>query len=73
MNHLRSAGVGCEVYYPLTLPQQECFRDVPCVKDGVFPNSDLAAAQTLAIPVYPELNDEQLQEVVREIKRGLEA
>jgi dTDP-4-amino-4,6-dideoxygalactose transaminase len=71
MNHLRSVGVGCEVYYPLTLPQQECFRDVPSAKSGKFPVSDQAAAQTLAIPVYPELNDEQLQEVAREIARGL--
>jgi dTDP-4-amino-4,6-dideoxygalactose transaminase len=70
MNHLRSVGVGCEVYYPLTLPQQECFKDVPSAKDA-YPNSDLAAQQTLAIPVYPELSDEQLQEVVREIAKGL--
>jgi len=72
MNHLRGVGVGCEIYYPLTLPQQECFKDVPSARDS-YVNSDQAAAQTLAIPVYPELNDEQLQEVVREIARALGA
>ncbi len=72
VNHLRSVGVGCEIYYPLTLPQQECFKDVPSARDS-YANSDMAAAQTLAIPVYPELNDEHLQEVVREIARALGA
>ncbi|MDP9360164.1 MAG: DegT/DnrJ/EryC1/StrS family aminotransferase, partial [Acidobacteriota bacterium] len=52
MNHLKSAGIGCDVYYPLTLPQQECFRGIASA-GGQFPNSDLAAAQTLAIPIFP--------------------
>ena len=68
MEHLKKSGIGCEVYYPLTLPQQECFA---YLKQGSFPNSEKAAAQTLAIPVYPELKREQMEEVVREIKRGL--
>ena len=70
MNHLRSAGIGCEVYYPLTLPQQECFRAIASA-GGEFPNSDLAAAQTLAIPIFPELTRDQMAEVVREIGNAL--
>jgi dTDP-4-amino-4,6-dideoxygalactose transaminase len=70
MNHLKGAGIGCEVYYPLTLPQQDCFANVPSSRDA-FPNSDLAADQTLAIPIYPELTEAQLAEVVREIGKGL--
>jgi dTDP-4-amino-4,6-dideoxygalactose transaminase len=70
MNYLKGAGIGCEVYYPLTLPQQECFKSVPTSHDH-FPNSDLAADQTLAIPIYPELTEEQLAEVAREIGKGL--
>jgi dTDP-4-amino-4,6-dideoxygalactose transaminase len=68
MEHLKKAGIGCEVYYPLTLPQQECFA---YLKQGSFPNSETAAAQTLAIPVYPELTREQMEEVVREIRAAL--
>ena len=66
MEHLRSKAIGCEVYYPLTLPQQECFASVPSASDA-FPNSDAAAAQTLAIPIFPELTEAQIREVVKEI------
>jgi dTDP-4-amino-4,6-dideoxygalactose transaminase len=70
MAHLKEAQIGCEVYYPLTLPQQECFKDVPGAQDR-FPNSDLCTEQTLAIPVFPELKEEQVAEVVREIAKAL--
>jgi dTDP-4-amino-4,6-dideoxygalactose transaminase len=70
MNHLKGAGIGCDIYYPLTLPQQECFKD-NLSAGGQFPSSDLAAAQTLAIPVFPELTKDQMAEVVREIGKGL--
>jgi dTDP-4-amino-4,6-dideoxygalactose transaminase len=71
IEHLRSVSIGCEVYYPLTLPQQECFRDVPGASDP-YPNSDTAAEQTLAIPIFPELKEEQIAEVVQEIAKALE-
>jgi dTDP-4-amino-4,6-dideoxygalactose transaminase len=70
LNHLKSAGIGCEVYYPLTLPQQECFTDVPSSSEH-FPHSDTAAATTLAIPIFPELTKDQMAEVVREIGNAL--
>jgi dTDP-4-amino-4,6-dideoxygalactose transaminase len=70
MEHLRKASIGCEVYYPLTLPQQDCFAGVPSAK-GRYPSSDAAAEQTLAIPIFPELREEQIAEVVREIRNGL--
>jgi dTDP-4-amino-4,6-dideoxygalactose transaminase len=70
LEHLKSVAIGCEVYYPLTLAEQECFKDVPGARDR-YPNSETAAASTLAIPIFPELREEQIGEVVREIKRGL--
>ena len=70
MEHLKSKSIGCEVYYPLTLPQQECFAGVPSASEP-YPNSDAAAAQTLAIPIFPELTSDQQAEVVQEITRAL--
>lgn len=70
MAHLKEAQIGCEVYYPLTLPQQDCFKDVPGAHDR-YPNSELCTEQTLAIPVFPELKEEQVAEVVREIAKAL--
>jgi dTDP-4-amino-4,6-dideoxygalactose transaminase len=52
------------------LPQQECFTDIPSASEH-FPNSDTAAATTLAIPIFPELTKDQMAEVVREIGNGL--
>jgi len=70
MNHLKSVQIGCEVYYPLTLPQQECFAGVSNSAER-FPSSEAASEQTLAIPVFPELKEEQIAEVVREIRAAL--
>lgn len=70
MQHLQSQHIGCEVYYPLTLPQQECFKDVPGASDR-YPNSEAAAEQTLAIPIFPELNEEQIGMVVHEVAAAL--
>lgn len=70
MSTLRAAEIGCEIYYPLTLPAQVCFRELPTAKDA-YPNSDTAAEQTLAIPVFPELTRDDLAEVVRTIAKAV--
>jgi dTDP-4-amino-4,6-dideoxygalactose transaminase len=70
MEHLKSRQIGCEVYYPLTLPQQECFKALPGAAER-FANSELASDQTLAIPVFPELREEQIAEVVKETVAAL--
>ncbi len=60
--HLRELEIGCDVYYPLSLHEQECFASWGYVK-GDMPVSEKAAAEVMAIPVYPELTDEMLDAV----------
>jgi dTDP-4-amino-4,6-dideoxygalactose transaminase len=63
---LQSRQIGTEIYYPLSLHQQECFRSLGH-GDGDFPRSSDAAQATLALPIYAELTPEQRQYVVRSI------
>ncbi len=64
---LQEAGVGTEVYYPVPLHLQQCFSYLNYKKGG-FPIAEHASSHTLALPIYPELSDDQQEYVVAKIK-----
>lgn len=64
---LQNAGIGNEVYYPVPLHMQECFKDLGYAA-GDMPESEKAASETIALPIYPELNEDMIQYVISNIK-----
>ncbi len=65
--YLKEKNIGTEIYYPIPMHLQDCYRDLGH-KKGDFPASERAAEEVLSLPIYAELTDEQLVYVVEQIK-----
>ncbi|MBA4548167.1 DegT/DnrJ/EryC1/StrS family aminotransferase [Thermoactinomyces intermedius] len=67
MAHLKEQGISCGVYYPVPLHQQEVYKDLG-YEEGSLPVSEYMAKRTFALPLYAELEDEDIRLIANTIK-----
>jgi dTDP-4-amino-4,6-dideoxygalactose transaminase len=69
--NLQGMGIGTEIYYPLALHQQGCFKDLG-YRTGEFPEAERVAEECLALPIFPELREDEIGLVIGAIRTFFE-
>jgi dTDP-4-amino-4,6-dideoxygalactose transaminase len=64
--HLASREIGCEIYYPVPLHKQECFREIAAGEP--LPVAERLASESLSLPIFPELRRDQQDAVIEAIR-----
>lgn len=68
MDFLRSKDIGASLYYPMSLHEQECFNLLPNFEKPSLPVAEDCASKTVAIPCFPGITQDQLDEVAAAVK-----
>ena len=66
MNHLKSAGIGTAIHYPIPLHLQKAYASLN-YREGDFPVTEHIASEIVSLPMFPQLTEEQQSRVVEEI------
>ncbi|MFK7911191.1 MAG: DegT/DnrJ/EryC1/StrS family aminotransferase [Akkermansiaceae bacterium] len=66
-DHLTDHGIGCEIYYPVPMHKQECFSQFADSQRVPLEVTDMLSSEVLSIPIYPELEQEQQDQVIKVI------
>lgn len=69
-DYLKTKGIGTEVYYPVPLHRQECLQALG-YREGDYPEAERACRELVALPIYPELNEDQQYYVAQAVREGL--
>ncbi|MBU1047392.1 MAG: DegT/DnrJ/EryC1/StrS family aminotransferase, partial [Candidatus Omnitrophica bacterium] len=67
LTRLKENGIACAIYYPLCLHLQEVHNDLG-YKIGDFPVAEKIQTEVLSLPMYPELEKEEIEEIVKIVK-----
>ena len=69
-DHLARNGISCGIYYPIPLHLQKAYEYMN-LKKGSFPVTENSCERLLALPMYPELKEEQIKYICNKIKEGV--